>query len=351
MEALRNLIFLSALLGSVFVHSVAIRRYRQKLWIYPLAITTYLAVSLLLCFRFYLNPFDFMTLITLAVLGGGTFLCLWTACWAWRPARPIAICLGSLGVFGVVFSLDAFVIEPHWLEVERLTLNSPKVTKPFLVAVLADIQTDSVGAYEERVLNTALQAKPDLILMPGDFLQSHDPRQKALFNELMRRANLQTPLGAYAVGGNVDAPDWPDLFKGSAVRCMPVRERLEREAFVLTGLPLEESFDPKLEVGPEQKFHIAMGHCPDFALGNVQADLLVAGHTHGGQIQVPFFGPPLTLSRVPREWAAGGLTSLPSGASLLVSRGIGMERDGAPPIRFRCRPHLVLLELQPEQKH
>ena len=350
LEIARNLIFLSALLGLVSINAVAIRRYCEKLWIYPVTIAFYLAISLVLCFHFYLNAFDFMTLITVAVLGGGTFLCLWTGFWAWRPARPVALCLGSLGVFGVVFSLDAFVIEPHWLEVERLTLVSGKLSKPCLVAVLADIQTDSVGAYEERVLKTAMQANPDLILLPGDFVQSHDPRQKALFNQLIRNTGLRAPRGSYAVGGNVDDGGWPDLFKDTSIRCIPLRERLEMEDFVLTGLPLEESSNPTQQVGPEQKFHIVMGHCPDFALGKIQADLLVAGHTHGGQIQVPFFGPPLTLSKVPREWAAGGLTPLPSGATLVVSRGIGMERDGAPPIRFRCRPHLVLVQLQPRAR-
>lgn len=350
MELARNLIFLSALLGLVFVNAVAIQRHREKLWIYPVTIAFYLAVSLILCFHFYLNAFDFMTLITAAVLGGGTFLCLWTGFWAWRPARPVALGLGSLGIFGVVFSFDAFVVEPHWLEVTRLTLVSPKLSKPCLVAILADIQTDSVGAYEEHVLKTAMQAHPDLILLPGDFLQTRDPRQKALFQELLRKTGLQAPDGAYAVGGNVDSADWPELFKDAPIRCLPLKERLERQDFVLTGLPLDESFNPTAQVGPEKKFHIVMGHCPNFALGNIQADLLVAGHTHGGQIQVPFFGPPMTLSRVPRQWAAGGLTLLPSGASLVVSRGIGMERDGAPPIRFRCRPQLVLLQLQPQTK-
>jgi predicted MPP superfamily phosphohydrolase len=89
-----------------------------------------------------------------------------------------------------------------------------------------------------------------------------------------------------------------------------------------------------------------LGHSPNFSLGQVSADLLIAGHTHGGQVQIPFIGPMLTLSQVPRSWASGVVTIAP-GKVLVVSRGVGMERGNAPRIRFRCRPELVILDLVP----
>ncbi len=76
-------------------------------------------------------------------------------------------------------------------------------------------------------------------------------------------------------------------------------------------------------------------------------DVVLAGHTHGGQVQLPFVGPLLTLTRVPRAWSHG-LTALPGGGHLYVSRGIGMERFEAPRVRFRCRPEVVLVDLVPE---
>ena len=72
------------------------------------------------------------------------------------------------------------------------------------------------------------------------------------------------------------------------------------------------------------RFHIACGHGPDFALANAEADLIVAGHTHGGQVQLPLIGPPLTFSRVPSDWAKGGLVKLDADTYLVVSRGVGM---------------------------
>jgi uncharacterized protein len=74
----------------------------------------------------------------------------------------------------------------------------------------------------------------------------------------------------------------------------------------------------------------------------------VAGHTHGGQVRIPFIGPLATLSAVPRSWAAG-ITDLPSGGKLFVSRGIGMERGNAPRMRFCCRPELAVIDLVPQK--
>jgi len=91
---------------------------------------------------------------------------------------------------------------------------------------------------------------------------------------------------------------------------------------------------------------VALGHRPDFALGDVRADLLLAGHTHGGQVVLPFIGPPITLTAVPRSWASGR-TELDGGRTLVVSRGVGMERGYAPRLRFGCPPEILVIDLVP----
>jgi predicted MPP superfamily phosphohydrolase len=92
-----------------------------------------------------------------------------------------------------------------------------------------------------------------------------------------------------------------------------------------------------------------MSHYPDTILhtSDSKLDLILAGHTHGGQVCLPFIGPIITLSNVPRNIAAGGL-HLYNGIKIIVSRGLGMEGHVAPRIRILDKPHLLLLELVPE---
>jgi predicted MPP superfamily phosphohydrolase len=93
---------------------------------------------------------------------------------------------------------------------------------------------------------------------------------------------------------------------------------------------------------------IVMSHRPDVAyelVRNSRVDLVVAGHTHGGQIAIPFFGPPFVSSNVPRRVGWGGLHEL-AGRRLYVSRGIGWEHGHAPRLRFCSPPEVSILTLR-----
>ena len=89
-----------------------------------------------------------------------------------------------------------------------------------------------------------------------------------------------------------------------------------------------------------------MAHHPDEMYtftGDDEVDLFVAGHTHGGQIAIPFFGPLVTMSTVPRSVAAGGLHDV-DGLNVYVSTGVGRERGYAPQVRFGVRPSIGVLD-------
>jgi predicted MPP superfamily phosphohydrolase len=104
-----------------------------------------------------------------------------------------------------------------------------------------------------------------------------------------------------------------------------------------------------LDRGPRADLRVVFGHSPDFVralAGWAPVDLALAGHTHGGQVVLPGFGPLVTLSRLPRRYA-GGLNDY-AGIPLHVSRGVGLERGSAPPIRFLCPPEVSLLRLRSE---
>lgn len=246
----------------------------------------------------------------------------------------------------------ATLVEPTALEVNTHTLSVAGLEAPIRVVVLSDLQTDAVGDFERRVIDLTRELAPDLVLFPGDYLQLHDEQaydaQALALRRLLQDDPLAPELGAWAVRGNMESrPDWPALFDGTWIAPIPTTRRIDLGPVVLTGLSFEDGFDPDFRVADEDRFHIVFAHGPDFALGDIQADLLIAGHTHGGQVNLPGWGPLLTFSAVPRAWAAGGGHEIAPGRHLIVSRGLGMERADAPRIRLNCRPEIVVIDLVP----
>ena len=279
-----------------------------------------------------------------------------SAALVWPRSRRSAAATLLGAVVIVAIAVDAFLIEPTWLEVTNLTLASPKLTSPLTIAVVADLQTDEITEYERDVLARVAAERPDLILLAGDYLQVRGEEawrvQSKRLNGLLKETGFQAPLGAFAVAGNVDPRQWPELFAETAVIVLDTTQTVDlaRCDVCLTGLSMDDSFNLQAKVPDKSRFHIVLGHSPDFALSDdVHADLLVAGHTHGGQVRLPVIGPLITLAKVPRAWAAG-VTELSHDRHLIVSRGIGMERGAAPRLRFLCRPQLVFVTIEPAVK-
>lgn len=295
--------------------------------------------------------FEVLALYTQAVFVHGVFVLLGVAVLLRREARAVSLCLAALAVATAAVGVDAFVVEPDWLEVTHTVVRSSKVSRPVRLAVVADLQADHVGAYERRVLRRVMEERADVILLLGDYLQVWDAETRARLrselHDVLREVSFGAPLGIVAVGGNVDAPDWPMIFGGLPVTVVEEARTIDAGELRITALAMRDSAKTTLHVAAERPFHVAIGHFPDFALGDVQADLLLAGHTHGGQVRLPFIGPLMTLSHVPRAWAAG-VTTLSEGRILIVSRGIGMERLHAPRLRFLCRPELVVVDVVPQ---
>jgi predicted MPP superfamily phosphohydrolase len=103
-------------------------------------------------------------------------------------------------------------------------------------------------------------------------------------------------------------------------------------------------------------FQIMVGHYPNFAIKDYMnaeqaPDLMLAGHTHGGQVYVPGFGP-LRIKYTGRDAITPasmyrGFFTFENGSHLLVTRGTGMERGWAPRIRFLCKPEISVIDITP----
>lgn len=271
-----------------------------------------------------------------------------------------ALLLLSLRVYGTH-------LEPRRLQVHEVTIHTPKVKRTLTVLHMSDIQSAGVGTYEEKVFDRIRALNPDLILYTGDFLQ---PVGKATFESELPKlaalfATLAPPLGMYAVEGESDhalkSHDAADLGGIRFLHTEAVAIEWNEAPIRILGLQLSdtrtrgvvplETIDRWLAESPDDALNIVMGHRPDYMmrLHERTVDLCLAGHTHGGQIRLPFYGPLITSSGVPRDWARGFRTV--GQARFNVSAGIGSGHNkGLPAIRFNCPPEMTVIRLLPEAR-
>ncbi len=243
--------------------------------------------------------------------------------------------------------------EPARLEIERATIEVEGLRSPVKVAHFSDLQTDGIRPMELRAREAANAFDPEFVVFTGDVM-NHRSLAPSVFEYLSgwkaRRAKL-------FVGGDVDAiVSRAELKELAGFEAIDGRAKIfqaggARLAFLGFGLfdyRRGESHAELLVRSAKADAFVALAHRPDtaFALRGLPVSALFAGHTHGGQVVIPGFGPPVTLTRVPRDAAAGGVRRF-EGLTLSLSRGFGWEGHLAPRVRLFCRPHLILAELVP----
>lgn len=280
-----------------------------------------------------------------------------------RPRPRSVVVVGAVLVVPGLLGFYATHIEPYRLRVTSVSVlvdRSRQGNDPIRIAVFADIQMDRVTGFERRAVDRLLATRPDVILVPGDLFQS-DPgtfaRWLPKLQALLRR--LRAPGGVFVVRGDVDVANRSDLAfaKNTDARILDdevvtvrVRDRRLRIGGTRLGYDSAAASQVRrdLVAGPEDgTFRILLSHRPDTVFGlepSSRVDLTVAGHTHGGQVVLPGYGPLMTMTSVPRDVARGGLHEI-AGNRIYVSSGIGMERLQAPQVRFNDPPTIDVLEL------
>lgn len=301
------------------------------------------SVAILLMMAGTSTAFGVMQLLCWALFLHGPVVILAAAAWIPR-LRP----LGLLPLFTTVLAVEVFVREPTALGVSEVVVPVEGLEQSVRLVLIADLQTDHVGDYERAALAQVQALSPDYVLWAGDYVQVYDQPGYAMEAEALREAVARLAIPGVAVGGDIDGLGrWPEIFEGSQTRALSRSESLDLGPIVVTGLTLADSRSAAPPIPSVDKPHVVLGHAPDFALARPDAELLLAGHTHGGQVQIPGFGPLMTLSEVPRDWASG-VNSVGAHSTLVVSRGVGLERADAPRIRLFCEPELVHITLLPQ---
>jgi predicted MPP superfamily phosphohydrolase len=312
----------------------------------------------------------------------GSIFLLVAACLLFRKRRIlVAVFSGLLSLSIFCTGFDMLVWEPYNLTVENYVIETPKLKKPLKIVFVADIQTDRIGNYERRTLKLIQQQQADLIILGGDYLQYYQGTPDVAdlperFGNLFREIPLTAPLGVYAIAGNI-GPN--DLFKNTSVEMISdstILENLGTEQGLgpsdLVLLSLNDTAGSVGERGLTDtgNFIVMAGHRPNFAIKGFRSerypgldegyqdaeqapDLMLAGHTHGGQVVLPFYGSVGLggdgfVKQIPQNMQSGMFT-FANGGRLLVTRGSGMERGWAPRIRLFCKPEISVIHLVPAQ--
>ncbi len=281
----------------------------------------------------------------------------------WRTGSTVLRALVVVGLLLVPVGAYASLVEPERLVVERATVElSPQRDgdDAVRVAVIADLQFERLGDHEREAVERAMAERPDLILLSGDY---HQGTAESFEHELpgLRRllGRLRAPGGVFAVQGDVESVARARrVFAGTGIRLLVDEQastRVGDRAISIAGLRLRywqasaRELTERFEARPGTRdIRLLLAHRPDAAkwlAPDTRVDLVVSGHTHGGQLQLPLLGPLTTASGVPREVAAGGLHSV-GGRPIYVSRGIGVERGQAPRLRLGAPPEVSILTLR-----
>jgi uncharacterized protein len=251
--------------------------------------------------------------------------------------------------------LWARYVEPQWFDLTRTEVRMPGV-RPLRLLHAADIHmSDGMAASDlERGLVLGLKERPDLICLTGDFVSTTSGFDAAGLRRMLRRAADTAPV--LAVLGNHDGGRWlarvggdrsvdmiSDLAQSSGVTLLHNQSVLVRGIrFVGMADLWAGGFDASAafaEAGPAEPT-IVLCHNPDGKdeLKRLRWNLMLSGHTHGGQARIPGLHPSWTP--VADKRFISGLYSW-AGRQLFVTRGLGSPKH----VRALCRPEVSLLEV------
>ncbi len=253
-------------------------------------------------------------------------------------------------------------VAPFRLSVTHETLACAGLSAPVRLVHLGDLHVERITP-RERALNARLsELKPDVIVFSGDFVNltyRNDPRAEADVREVI--SAWHAPYGVFAVPGTPVVEPLPRVmaFVHGLTNLTLLLNRwqtvpmpagpLQIAGLVTThDLPTDRAALAALaRHAPQAGPRLLLTHSPDVAPEAAASgfDLMLCGHTHGGQIVLPLFGPLFSGSAYGRRFIRGRIRL---GAMVLyVTRGLGMEGWGAPRARWFCPPEITVWTLQP----
>ncbi|HTR43828.1 MAG TPA: metallophosphoesterase [Pseudomonadales bacterium] len=234
---------------------------------------------------------------------------------------------------------DARVVEPEWVKITRLRLTDGTPAHRFVH--FSDLHHKGDRAHTRSVIEMINSLSPDFVCFTGDLIE----QAKYLPEALKLLSGIKSPL--YGVPGNHDytaGVSFIDIARCFAATggawLMNEQATIANGKLNLIGIAQITPWYPPPKAKPGMT-NLLLFHYPVWAnrMGDEKFDLMLAGHSHGCQVRIPFYGP------IVRPFAVGeydlGLYQTKSGP-LYVTSGIGWFPL---PVRFNCRPEIAVIEI------
>lgn len=244
------------------------------------------------------------------------------------------------------------LLEPRWVEINNVRIRIDALPKRFegmTIAQLSDIHHCKYVPREfvRRCVRKANALYPDIMILTGDYIYGSG---EFLFPVAEELSELQAKEGVFAVLGNHDDKDQTVQALSQAGIRVLINEHvaLYRKSEYLFIAGVDDLWRGRVNLqrtlkGTDDNPKLLLAHNPDILEMAKAADihLVMAGHTHGGQISLPFYGPSVAYAQSGVRYAAGLFRE--GNTTMYVNRGIGVS---GLPVRFFARPEITLFTLQ-----
>lgn len=254
----------------------------------------------------------------------------------------------TLAALGIVAVFYGIFIEPYQLEITHIRLpvsRMPHRDRPLRIVQFSDTHCDVQERLEEQVPDAIAREKPDLILFTGDAVNSPDAYSN--FLRMIERVKKIAPTVCVKGDWDIDNGNCAPLER-SGMLMIPGHQLIEADGtkLMILGVDPGVTVAYQLAVAPKEYPTILMYHSPDpdvlldYRVDGI--DLICCGHTHGGQVALPFYGALISQAKTHRQYARG--LHRVRNTWVYTNRGIGMEGH-FPRIRFCSKPEVTVFEL------
>jgi Predicted phosphohydrolases len=266
----------------------------------------------------------------------------------------LLILLAVLVLVGIVcYSL---FVEPHRLTTENVSISDSEISKDITIAVFADTHFAS-DSYTMKDFNKAVKAieatDPDIIIFLGDLYDDYDTYHDNVSEVEAALASLDAPLGKYAVFGNHDygggaENHYEDIMSAGGFTVLK-NKSVSLASYNVNIVGIDDCLigygKPSVaNDSAASAYNIVVCHEPDIVdkYANSPVDLMISGHTHGGQVKLPFYENRY-LPSLGKEYISGKYNINNSAdTTLYVNRGLGTTHMQ---VRFMSVPEVTCIKL------